>query len=375
MPISPEVLRVLDWRTLTDTANLLLPVPRFLNDMLIGTNVRDHATQQIDVDVVVGSRRMAPVVRRGSPYKVVNPDTFRQDSLIPPRIAPMVELRAEELYTTRAAGYQPYNPTGREITNAALQHIADAQRMLADMIDRTKEFMLAQLLFGKDSDNPVDHTATAGRFSLTDSDGYTVNVDINQPPGNRFALTGLERWIGGDTPNPNAPIYAQLRNWMNLARTATGYTPTMLIGSELAIAALFANTELRAMHDVRRFDTGVFSPKVVPDSATGATYHGRLLNLDIYSYSHQVIPFGETASVNLVNRYKVALVSPLADFRLHRAAIPDVNAGLVLGRFSKSWTEENPSAMYMSMEERPMPVPHHPGIIVSVQVGTTAPLS
>lgn len=372
MSISSEVLRVLQWRTLTDTASLMLPVPRFLYDLLVADKVRDHVTQQIDIDVVVGSRRMAPVVRRGAPYRAVNPDTFRQDSLIPPRIAPMMELKAEELYSTRAPGYAPYNPTGREIGNSVLQYIADCQRTLVDMIDRTKEFMLARILFGMDSDTPSDHTATAGRFQLTDSDGYVVDVDVNQPSSNRFALTGSDRWVVGSTPQAGAPVYAQLLNWMNLARTATGYTPTVLIGSDLAIQSLFANTELRALHDVRRFETGVFSPKVVPDSATGATYHGKLLNLDIYSYSHQVIPHGQTTAVNLVNRYKVALLSPLADFRLHRAAIPDVEAGLVLGRFSKTWMQDNPSSMNMSVEERPMPVPHHPGLIVSVQVGTAS---
>ena len=373
MTISSEVLRVLDWRTLTDTANLLFPVPRFLSDVLIGENVQDHLTQQIDIDVVVGSRRMAPVVRRGAPYRAVTPDTFRQDSLIPPRIAPMIELKAENLYGTRAPGYVAYNPTRKDVGDSVLEYIASAQRTLADMIDRTKEYMLSQLLFGIDSDSPADHTNTAGRFSLTDSDGYVVNVDINQPNANRFVLTGSDRWVIGETPQPNAPIYAQLRNWMNIARQATGYTPTMLIGSELAIASLFANTEMQKLHDVRRFDTGVFSPKVVPDSATGATYHGKMLNLDVYSYSHQVVPFGATNAVNLVNRYKVALLSPLCDFRLHRAAIPDVTAGLVIGRFSKSWVSENPSTMFMSMEERPMPVPHHPGLIVSVQVGTATP--
>lgn len=267
-----ETLRIYDWRTLTEVSNQLFPVPRFLWDMMVGEqNVTSHPTQQITVDVMVNNRRVAPVARRGSPYKNVTPSSYRQQGFTPPRLAAKVELRAEEMYGSRYPGYVPFNPTARQVTDSALDYAATQMRMLADQIERAKEYMLAQILFGRPTPSTI---SSAGIVFLTDGDGYDVTVDMQMPSGHKFALTAGDRWSIGGSANASAPIYAQLLNWSQLIQQASGYRPTDLIGSEQAIRALLQNPSIQALFDVNRYAAGSVSPSVVPNPATGATYHG-----------------------------------------------------------------------------------------------------
>lgn len=362
-----ETLQIYDWRTLTEVSNQLFPVPRFLWDMLIGEQgVTNHATQQITVDVLVNNRRIAPVTRRGNPYRNVTPTSYRQQGFTPPRLAAKIELRAEELYGRRYPGYVPFNPTARQVTDSAMDYVATQMRALSDQIERAKEYMLAQILFGRTSPATV---SSAGIVFLTDGDGYDVTIDMQMPSAHKFALTATDRWVIGGAVNATAPIYGQLLNWSQLIQQASGYRPTDLVGSEQAIRALLQNETIQSLFDVNRYAAGSVSPSVVPNPATGATYHGSLLGLNVYSYNEYLqLPTG-SSTVAMTPTYRVCLFSRYADFREHRAAIPDARAGLVMGRYSKMWVEEDPSAMFLSMEERSVVIAHNPGAMVTVEIG------
>jgi hypothetical protein len=327
--------------TLTESVNKMIRPKRFLTNLLFGRS-KEHATTKVQVDIVVGKRRIAPFVRRGKEAVHIG-DLGQQTQIFePPNIRMKKDLDAEQLLFTRGAGMPIYVPggSGDMIQQGRMKKIAEEQADLRDMVDRTIEYLCAKAL--------------TGSYSITGSDGVFA-IDFSMPAANKPVLAGTAKWDQADTATP----LANIRAWKLAARKASGKIPTVAIMTTGTWEKFLKTAEVKTYLDKLNIDLGkIITPVELLDM--GATKVAEIENVTYYTYDEYFTnSSGDLES--MVPDGKVMLASPSADHRLHYAAIEDLKSGTVMGKyFSKDWITEDPSVYWLLVETHPLPVTHEP---------------
>ena len=150
-----------------------------------------------------------------------------------------------------------------------------------------------------------------------------------------------------------------------------GLVPTDAILGKDSSTEFLKNADVRASLDVRALDAG----RVTLESqfnGQGALFLGRYAGINWWEYSAQLLVNGVATSLIRDDYAEFVARDPAAEFVLYYGAIPDWEAlegrRFVGERFSKSWMTEDPSALWMLVHSRPLPVPRRPDATVSVQV-------
>jgi hypothetical protein len=334
-------------RSMLAALNLVPPVKRFLTNTFF-SQVEQHDTDTIDIDVTRGGRRMAPFVHAAHEGKPKQRAGFKTLTYRIPYIKELFTLSAHEILQ-RQPGQGLWDP-GLSPAAQALQKMAVEMKESSDSIDRRVEWMCAQLL-------------STGSVRCV-GEGTDETIDFLLPTAHNITLSGAALWSAPTTATP----LTNLRNWKRIQSQKGKVTTDFIFGTD-AYDAFMTNTAevkgVNSMFDKTRITIGQIDPQMQAD---GVTYVGRIneIGVDIWVYEEWYADDqADNKEKPMIDPKKVIGIARSARRTLHYGAIKDLDATGAFAKFPKSWKCENPSAMVGLIQSAPLPALHDiEGIIV-----------
>lgn len=318
---------------------------------------RNYQNEKVDVDVMVGARRLAPFVNKAAPAKAVERIGFTTSTVTPPDISLKRSITREDVQT-RAPGEHIYaersaEERARELLGADL---AD----LDEMIARREEWMAAQALFTSQvrilGDN-VDETIEFARDS-----SLTLGL-----------LGASSRWTHSD-----ANIPEQVRSWRRRIVKLSGANPdVMILSSEAADAMLKHGSVIGdsgALNQLRA-QLGMIAPEI---RDSGLTYMGEFAatGIQMFSYDEWYVDPADGVEKPMVPEKTILLGSTMADTEMRYGAV-NVKTGegaaastalVADSRVPRSYVTEDPPVRWVVLSSRPLPVPVQNNAFLTAQV-------
>lgn len=335
MPVS-----VFETRTLLGAVRLMKPAKRFLTTTFFG-KVNPIITPTVDIDVVKGTRKLAPFVSPRIGSKTVAGEGFTTQTYKPPMVAPDYPFTGEDL-ETRMAGENIYSGNSPDDRLTAL--VSQKLASFDDMINRREEWMVAQAL------------ATGTIPVVGEGINQTIDFGFTNKSG---ALAAKSKWSYVATDYTGDPI-KNLKTWKRLLAKA-GFTPTHVIMDTDAADAFLAHPAVVKYFNTPSANFGNFSPRAKDPDGTSFIAHINEIGLDILSYEEWYIDPSDGVEKPLLPSGTVIMASSdsaSTGFTMAYASIIDVNHGTFnLPRVPKTWMLEKPSVRYLALQSRPLPIP------------------
>lgn len=337
--------------SLTKVLNQNLPPRRFLSRNFFG--IETHATETIGIDVVKGSRKIAPFCTKHDGASVVASEDFETKFFKTSQINLKQRTAAAELLTRYAGENISYaDGIQRDPARAFGAKIAREQQGLVDKVYRTIEKMAADALF-------------SGKVEMLDVNGDKIDeIEIGIDDAHKVTLSGDKGWdkAGSD------PI-ADIRTWKRQVAKDSGLTPTDLILGTEASDAFFANEKVHDYLNKLHINVGEMAPV---DGMEGAEFMAKILGINIWTYEETYIDPKTGDAVALIPAKKACLLSRELRATVHFGLIADVQAGkFETQMFSRMYDEQDGSATWLQLRSAPLAVVHQPDglLIADVVVG------
>lgn len=328
-------------RTLMQAVRLMPPVQSYFRDMF--STVATFPTESVDVDFYKGKRRLAPFVSSKLPGKEVENIGYKTDSFKPALVSPDKVTTVEDLLN-RLPNESLYS--GMTPQQRAAQKLQLDLAELLEMITRREEWMAAQAIF-------------TGKIPVI---GEGVNYEIDFQFTNKETLSGTSLW----TDSNSDPI-GYLEGKHRLLQRE-GYVNADVCVMAWDVANAFINhPKVKDVLDTRNITLGVINPSQLPN---GVTYIGRInkLGLDIYQYNEwflddftdpnnpvnkPMVPDGHFAMLSSTSRRTMAYASiTLVDKDTKQFTTYEST------RVPDSWVEKRPDRRILSVQSKPLPIPH-----------------
>lgn len=322
-------------RTMIQLLEQMKPARTFLKSTFFGGTPRTFNTEYVDIDIIKGKRRMAPFVSPVIGGKTVERHGYTTNTYKPVLIAPDMVTTAEDAMR-RAPGENIYGAASPSERMA--EQLGRDMAELDSLITRREEWMCAQALF-------------TGQIQMI-GEGVNEIVNFGLDPTHNEVLAGTALW----TDAASTPL-TYLRTVRRKLIQDSGISPTIAVFGASAIDAFLTNPSVKDILDKRRVDMGQIVPDALPN---GVTYYGyiRDVALDIYGYDEWYL---DDAGVEqpMVPAKKILVGSTNARTDMLYGAIveADTNETFALPRAPKSWTVPKPSARFVALKSRPLPVP------------------
>lgn len=350
------LINIFDTRTMLDAIEEMKRPGSFLRDMFFPGS-RQFDTETVDVDIVKGKRRLAPMVSPLAEGRAVERSGFSTSTIKPGYVKPKIPTTAGDLLK-RQPGEVIYSG-GQNIEQRAMVQLGKDLAELMDMVDRREEWMAAQAL-------------NLGKITMTikgETGDKDVEVDFGMDATHKITLTSTDTWDDAASD----PI-ADLTAWATLCRKDSGVSPTTVVMGTDAVAAFLKHATVQKFMDMRAVDLGEISPAQLPN---GVSYVGRLrapgLFVDVYTYDDWYVDETTGNEVSMVPAKKVWMGSTrTANSKLH-AVIQDVEAieggvAAAVSRFPKSWVTKDPSVRWLMVQSAPLMAMLQPDAFVSAAV-------
>jgi len=271
------------WRAMTSAINQIKAAASLVKDLIFRES-NPQPSEYIDVDVVIGGRKIAPFVSPIQGGIVVEKMGREMRSIRAPRIRLKKPFSAHELLTTRAPGAGFYTTGGSDAQAYRRKKVAQELNDLKNnRIANTLEWMCCQALTG---------------ILSYEGENISFQVDYKMPSSHKITLTGTDLW--SDTTDSD-PI-KNLDEWSNLIINALGFGPDlMIIGTNVA-NALRKHEDIRKLLDNRRENLGQLTWKAT------SNFIGNLNGIDIYRYGSKYDDLNDTEQ-NFWNPNYIALVA------------------------------------------------------------------
>lgn len=336
-------------RVLAAALKEMKPARSFLRDTFFAQQVA-YRTENVDVDVQVKGRRVAPFVNRWAPGRFVERIGFSTSSVAPPCVALKTAITSQDV-SKRVMGEHAYDDL--DPASRAQQLLADDLAELYDMLKRREEMMCRDAIFTLSGNNSV---VTASGDDVSES--YEFARDSNLNIG---TLTSSAAWTHADSD----PI-AKIDEWCELYAKVTGKVVTDLVFGGTAYRTFLDNVKVKAkMVNTSLIQTGVVAPDGVPDGArlVGSLYGGALRMWTYHEWYDD--PDSSGTTTEMVPLKKVMLCSRTLRTEMRYGAIqtltsegndgvPTLVAVPVLPR---SWVDKDPPTRFLELRSRPLPVP------------------
>jgi hypothetical protein len=329
------------WRTMTSAINQIPKAPMMLQD-LVFKNRNVNPSDVVDVDVMIGGRKILPFVSRHAPGTVVEKMSGEMRSVKTPRIRAKKPFSAVELLTKRSAGTHFYG-TGVDINAAREAKVGQELLDLRNRVDITIEFMCAQAL--------------TGGYTVT-NDGHVFSIDFNMPAAHKpvnGAGTGWNETTGD--------ILDDIDTWSQLISDAVGMGPTIGLCGKNVVKAIRDDSKTAALLDNRRTLVGNL------EWNANNNFIGDLNGIKLYRNGNTYTD-SEGNTSKFIGDDIFVLIAPEARYSIEFGPIMDLDIGanVMSEFFSKSWLEKDPSALWMLAESSPLPVLWQPEAIVYADV-------
>lgn len=333
----PNRIDLYDPRTLIGVTEIMAPIHTFLKDTFF-SNVRTEVTEKIDIDMVKGSRKLAPFVHPVEGGKTVTRKGYKTETFTPPLIAPeiittagdlMKVLPGENIYSNKSPADRATAMLGKDLNN------------LDNMITRREEWMCAKAL-------------VEGKIPIV-GDGLNEVIDFNFT--NKITLSGNDLW-NNDASDP----YSNIESWYRQVQITGFVNPDILLVADDVATALINHPKSKELLDVKAYDLAVIAPKQLPN---GVTYIGTIkrLGLDIYTYNEWFFDEVSQKTHPLIPDGKLLLLSSKVENTMAYGSVTLINKDTdnfmtVEGRrVPDTWTKKRPARRFLSLQSRPLPIP------------------
>ncbi len=331
------MINIFEPRTMLDAVEQLYPSNTFLRDTFF-KEVKAEETEHIDIDIIKGKRRMAPMVHPKMPGKVMARDGYQTKTYTPPLINPKRATTAEHILMRRP-GEAIYG-SDKNAEERAQEIVGEDLTFLDDAITRREEWMASQALF-------------TGKIEVR-GEGVEEIVDFGHTL--KETLIGDAKWDSSSSD----PL-TNFRAWRSACISASGITPdTGILGVDAA-DRFMNDSKLLKLLDNRRVTLGQIEPKELPNGVTYLGYMGGRVNMDLYTYEEWYID-DNGIEKPMVPANKVLTASTKARFiRAYGAYIdimPDGSMTInAVPRYPRTFVENDPPVRWMQMCSRPILIP------------------
>ena len=340
-----ETVSIYEPRTMGRVVSKMPPVHTFFRSTFF-KHEETFVTEEVDVDFVKGSRKVAPYVHRLIGGKTVANTGYETKSYKPPLVAPDMITTIDDLLK-RQAGESIVS--GRTPAERAVLKMSSDFIKLREMITRREELMCVQSIF-------------MGKIPII---GEALNEVIDFHFTNREEITtAAKKWTGKDSD----PI-ADLKRWHKKVQQ-TGFTNCDMCIMSDDVATVFMNHEkVKSLLDVKNYHLAVIQPRQLPN---GVTYIGTIheLGLDIYTYNEWYLddwtdPDPKKATEKpLVPEGELVLISSNANYSMYYGAITLIDENTkafrtVEGKYvPDTWVKRKPARRFLQLSSAPLSVPH-----------------
>lgn len=337
-------INIYDTRTMLAVLNKRKPPRTFLRETFFGMagSGRTFNSEEVDIDIIKGKRRLAPFVNPNHQGKLVEKPGYITRKYKPAYVKPKAVTTASEILK-RQPGNIIYSPNEGPSTWAAQQlgrELAD----LDDMIIRREEWMVAQALL-------------TGQIHVK-GEGVNEFLMFYMTPDQLPILTGTAKW----TDHTNARPLDDLKTWKR-QRSKALMSPSVAIFGLDAWDNFMACEQVigtdgggKNLFDMRKINIGQIDPE---DLGDGVTYCGRLkeIGIDIYTYEEWYVDDDSGEEMPMIPANKVMMGNPRARTEFLYGAIKDLDALAPVPRFPKQWDKKDPSVRMLMLQSAPLPVP------------------
>lgn len=349
------LIDMFDTRTMLDAVYQMNRPSRWLQRMFFPPAAPSD-TESLDVDIIKGGRKMAPICSPLAEGKVITRAGFTTQTLKPGYVKPKRPTTSGDLLH-RAAGQMLYQG-GQTLEQRAQLKLGEDLSDLMDSIDRREEWMAA---------NALD----LGKITMTikgETADKIVEVDFLMSATHKITLTTTDLW----TDAASKPL-AKLSSVATIIRKDSGVSPNILVLGSDAAAAFIENANVLKYLDLRAVDMGEIKVMELPE---GVTYIGRIrypgLFVDVYSYEEFYEDETSGVLTPMVPAKKAWLGSTRTANSTQYAVIQDMEAieggQAAVSRFPKSWTTKDPSVRWLMVQAAPLPTLKQPDAFASIQV-------
>lgn len=341
----PTVMDLFTPETMDGVVRVMPTVHTFFRDTFFRTTKPEY-TEKVRVDFVKGTRKIAPFVNLKDKAKVIEKRGYITDEFTTPVIKIKDVTNIEDMLNRlpgellQNSGITPYD--------RGVQLMSEQLATFEDMIVRREEWMCVQAMM-------------TGKIPVI---GEGVNYEIDFGFTNKSTVSTLWDATTG-TPTPHADLQAAV-----LACKKNGYrTPDICIMERSAynafIKACKGDDYFKEHKDI--FDIMTIRPERRTDAVT---YVGRLRDpdLDVYVYDEWFIDDWTDPDApvekSLMPKGKILLASTGARYSRYYGLMmfTDPNTGnfrqVVGTRAADSWISKEPDARFLTLNSRPLPVPH-----------------
>ena len=326
-------------RTLLAAVEQMKPARTFLRDTFFNpSNAVVSMTENVDIDIVKGARRLAPFVHPRIGSKTVDSLGYTTKTFKPPLVAPDYGFTGEDLQV-RLPGENIYSSASPDerLTRLVGQKLAEFD----ELITRREEWMCAKALF-------------TGKVPVI-GEGVNYEIDFNFTNSTSISVA-KSKWNYTASDYTGDPI-KDMKTWKRALVKACGYAPTIAVMSPDAADAFMAHPVVETYFNKLRLKFGEIAPR---ETLPGVNFVCFLpeLGITVYSYEEWFVDPADNTEKVLVPEKTVMLASPNAGFKMMYGAVIDVEMGtFAMPRVPKSWTVPKPSARYLQLSSRPLPVP------------------
>lgn len=256
-------------RTMLQAIEVIPTNESFLLDTFCGQSEM-FPTEGFDIDFVKGKKRMAPFVAKYKNGIQVERNVVATKNYQPAKIQPRRVLTVETL-EQRLAGEALYS--GKTPAQRKMDLLVKDLSELKDMVDRRKEWIIAQSLF-------------TGKFTAkvyTDAENsYNEEFDY----GHTLSITPSVKWTVA-TKSTSTPI-DDLQAAAEKVANGCGRYPTIVIMGSEALKGFLESEQVQKYFDNRNYNFGSLAPSI---QSTQVQYVGRLFrpNVEIYTYAESYL--------------------------------------------------------------------------------------
>lgn len=331
-----------DWRTMTE---MILQIPRspmFLQDHVFKRR-NTNTSEYVDVDIVVGGRKILPFVSNHSNGTVIEKLSGQMRSVKTPRILIKKPFTAYELLGQRTPGTHFYGNSGN-VQAARQERLVNDMADMRNRFDITVEYMCAMGL--------------KGGYTIT-NEGHEFTIDFQMPAAHKPVLGAGSGWNQVTTA---APILANINEWSALISNKIGIGPTIgLCGSNVE-KVLYSNEGIAKILDSRRMNVG----QIQYDS--NGNYLGQLGSVELHRYGNTYTGL-DGVDRNFIDSDAFILIAPQARWTVEFGPIYNLNAGSIVSEFfSQSYTDDDGKNLWLTAESSPLPVMWQPEAVVYADV-------
>lgn len=303
--------RTLDHATLTGAVRLFEPDPNMVGKRIF--RPKPVMGQSVTVDVIINPRHMARYRHNEAAYGKQKNQSVRKDTITLPTIREMTTITGATLQTLRTPG-TAHEPWRR-------QKVGDELKALDIVVENRREVTRWAIL-------------QAGKleYADTDVDGVTFTVDFSIDATHTPTLAGTDKWSDATNSDPLGDI----DDWKVLYARDSGKPPRYLFLTTTVMGYLRNSAKVQAMLGDRMKDDIFLLGRL-----------REISELEIVVYDLGYVPVGGSFT-NYLGTDKVVLWSG-DEYPEYEGVAADPKASTP-GKFSKSWEDENPPGVNLSVE-------------------------